>query len=160
MKQTFYALCGIILLFLGACGIKEWTMPQWDVTLRIPLINEKYYVMDLADGENLIIDENNVLVMQGSGSMSTPQFGALLYHSAIDTNPIPLTANIDVTLDFLLKTRSISLDWSMAYWNQAHLRPCLPMLLPRYPTSVSSLMTSIYPITPPWRSSIRPKVSG
>ncbi len=98
MRQTLSVICGVIVLFLSACGVKEWTMPQWDVTLRIPLINEKYYILDLADGENLIIDEDNVLVMQGAGSISTPEFGSLYYGAAIDTDPIPLTANVAINL--------------------------------------------------------------
>jgi len=99
MKMTISVICGIILMFLGACGTREWTMPQWVVPLRLPLINEKYYIIDLADGENLIIDEDNVLVMQGSGSLSTPEFGSLLFNSAIDTDSVPITANIAETLD-------------------------------------------------------------
>jgi len=102
MKQTVSVICGIILLFLGACGIKEWTMPTWDVTVRIPLINEKYFILDLADGENLIIAEDNVLVMQGSGSLSTPNFGSLSLGADINSDPIPITANHAVTLDFPL----------------------------------------------------------
>ncbi len=98
MRQTLSVISGVIVLFLGACGVKEWTMPQWDVTLRIPLINEKYYILDLADGENLIIGEDNVLVMQGAGSISTPEFGSLYYSAAIDTDPIPLTANVAINL--------------------------------------------------------------
>ncbi len=50
MKKTYlFLLISIVLLIFSSCTIKKWDPPEWDVTLEIPLINERVYMHELED---------------------------------------------------------------------------------------------------------------
>ncbi|MDD2231118.1 MAG: hypothetical protein PHY48_17155, partial [Candidatus Cloacimonetes bacterium] len=66
-----------ILILLGGCDVKSPVLPKWDVDLAIPLINEKYYVSDLVDSVNILMDEDDVLYLTTTGDVSTPEFGLI-----------------------------------------------------------------------------------
>ncbi len=83
MKRYIIVMLAFLVL-LGACEIKKPTLPNWDVLLSVPLINEKFYVSDLVDTVNIVVNENQILTLTGSGEVSTYAFGNLNYDP--DTN--------------------------------------------------------------------------
>lgn len=87
----------------GACNIHKPSLPVWDVDLAIPLVNEKYYVSDLVDSVNIIIGDNDVLYLTGSGEVDTPEIGAVSISPSINESdiPIPSGANQSIELPFL-----------------------------------------------------------
>jgi hypothetical protein len=62
MKKYLVWILGILLL-LSACDLKKPIIPQWDVTLKVPLLNEIYPVLDLVDGENILIDADCLMYL-------------------------------------------------------------------------------------------------
>ncbi|MEA3476474.1 MAG: MBL fold metallo-hydrolase [Candidatus Cloacimonadota bacterium] len=53
---SFKIFLFIALVIFSSCTIKEFEAPEWDVELTVPLINETYYMKDIADStEDYII---------------------------------------------------------------------------------------------------------
>ena len=48
-KSSLFLLLCIVLLIFSSCTIKKWEPPEWDVTLEIPVINERVYMHELED---------------------------------------------------------------------------------------------------------------
>lgn len=54
-------LCLCLITF---CEVKKPSAPQWDVTLKVPLLDETYYMEDLIDRDkNLIVDQQQQIVL-------------------------------------------------------------------------------------------------
>ena len=50
MKKNYtLLLLSVVILIISSCTIKSWDPPEWDVTLEIPLINERVYMHELED---------------------------------------------------------------------------------------------------------------
>ncbi|MDP2174037.1 MAG: hypothetical protein Q8J62_09720 [Candidatus Cloacimonadaceae bacterium] len=78
------------LLLLSACDIRKPVMPEWDVTLNIPLINEKYFVSDLVDSVNIVLGDGDILILRGTGSEETPYFGDVSFEPDINVTGMPI----------------------------------------------------------------------
>jgi len=53
---SFKIFLFIVLVIFSSCTIKKFEAPEWDVELTVPLINETYYMKDIADStEDYII---------------------------------------------------------------------------------------------------------
>lgn len=98
MKRSILLLF-VVLVLLGACEIKEFALPQWDVELRVPLIYQRYYVSDLADEVNIIISDDDVLTLTATGSMDTPEIGTIPLHPSISQSGLPIMSGIVQSLD-------------------------------------------------------------
>lgn len=94
--KYFMAVAASVLLLLNACDISKPRMPQWDVDLSLPLMNERYLVSDLADSLNLIIGEDDILTMTGTGSAETPPFGDVNYTPEIFLESTPLYSGTQI----------------------------------------------------------------
>ena len=70
MKDKIMILLGVLLL-LGACKMEKPSLPVWDVDLKIPLINEHFYVSELVDSVHIIVDEDNLLYLTTEGDVET-----------------------------------------------------------------------------------------
>lgn len=79
-----------LLILIGGCNIEKPSLPSWDVELNIPLMNQQYLLSELIDGEYITLGENNVLYLQNTGELSTPEFGELEFSIPLDTPAIPL----------------------------------------------------------------------
>lgn len=82
------------LLVLTACQVETPHLPSWDVTLNVPLLNEKYLLSDLVDNEYIFIGDDNVLYIQNSGDLSTPSFGEVVFDTSVDLGPLPIPSGI------------------------------------------------------------------
>ncbi len=59
-KSSLFLLLSIVLLIFSSCTIKKWEPPEWDVTLEIPVINERVFMHELEDTtETYIIRMDN-----------------------------------------------------------------------------------------------------
>jgi len=94
MKKYLVLILGILLL-LSACELKKPVIPQWDVTLKVPLLNEIYPVLDLADGENILIDQDSLMYLSTTGEMETPPFGEVEITPNVDVEGIPVPSGVD-----------------------------------------------------------------
>jgi hypothetical protein len=101
MKAFIVLLIGILLLF-SACEIHKPSLPVWDIELAIPLVNELYYVSDLVDSVNIIVGENDLVYLTGSGEVDTPDIGRVALSPNINESgiPIPSGVNQDIDLPF------------------------------------------------------------
>jgi hypothetical protein len=89
--MKYYGLLLIaILIILGACDIQKPTLPGWDVDLALPLINQRFYAYDLADGTNIVIDSTQVLNLQNIGENTTPEFSTIPFKPDVDVDSIPV----------------------------------------------------------------------
>ncbi|MEF3695045.1 MAG: hypothetical protein V3576_06810 [Candidatus Cloacimonadota bacterium] len=93
MNKYFIWFAAFILLLAG-CHIEKPSLPSWEVELNVPLINEQYLLSDLVDSEFITIGENNVLYLENTGELSTPEFGELSFHLPLDTPLIPLVTGL------------------------------------------------------------------
>ncbi|NLK49498.1 MAG: hypothetical protein GX294_02500, partial [Candidatus Cloacimonetes bacterium] len=56
MKRLVMMLI-LIAGLLVSCNISKPVLPEWDVTLNIPLISRSFFVSDLVDSVNIITDD-------------------------------------------------------------------------------------------------------
>ncbi|MCB5260382.1 MAG: hypothetical protein LHW48_07940 [Candidatus Cloacimonetes bacterium] len=94
--KAFIVLALGILLIIVACTVEKPSLPTWDVDLAIPLINEEYFISDLVDSVNIVIGENQVLHLIGSGEVDTPEVGTVEMHPNLDEQ-VPLISGMDIT---------------------------------------------------------------
>ena len=108
MKKIALMLIAALLL-LSACEISKPHLPTWDVELTVPLINERYFVSDLADSVNLFVGENNVLTLIGTGETESQEFGDVSFNPEAILDPIPLLSGIvgNVTIPFIDPTNTV-----------------------------------------------------
>jgi len=66
-------ICLILLFFVISCTIKDFKAPEFDKKITLPLMNEKYYMADLADTTNdyVIYVENDTLLFSISEDFET-----------------------------------------------------------------------------------------
>ena len=114
MKKIFPVLF-VALLLLSACEISKPHLPTWDVELTVPLINERYFVSDLADSVNLFVGENNVLTLIGTGETESQEFGDVIFNPEAILDPIPLLSGIvgNVTIPFIDPTNTVELIYGL-----------------------------------------------
>ena len=97
MKRLVMMLI-LIAGLLVSCNISKPVLPEWDVTLNIPLISRSFFVSDLVDSVNIITDDNDILTITGSGSMESPPFGLVRLSTNISANNIPLVSGINADI--------------------------------------------------------------
>ena len=114
MKKIALMLIAALLL-LSACEISKPHLPTWDVELTVPLINERYFVSDLADSVNLFVGENNVLTLIGTGGTESQEFGNVSFNPEAILDPIPLLSGIvgNVTIPFIDPTNTVELIYGL-----------------------------------------------
>ena len=114
MKKIALMLIAASLL-LSACEISKPHLPTWDVELTVPLINERYFVSDLADSVNLFVGENNVLTLIGTGETESQEFGNVSFNPEAILDPIPLLSGIvgNVTIPFIDPTNTVELIYGL-----------------------------------------------
>lgn len=95
MRNILYAMLGLMLL-LGACDISKPQLPQWDVDLTVPLLNERFLVSELVDSVNVVIGDNEVLTITATGHASTPDFGEVNFTPEVLLDDLPLLSGIDI----------------------------------------------------------------
>ncbi|MDD2597232.1 MAG: hypothetical protein PHO35_07705 [Candidatus Cloacimonetes bacterium] len=95
--KAYLAIIFSILLLLSACTVEVPSLPVWDIDIKIPLVNDLYYVSELADSVNIIIQEHEdygeMLYLSSSGEVETPAVGDIDMHPAIDAH-FPLLSGI------------------------------------------------------------------
>jgi len=89
MKRLCLCLM-VIALMITACEIRTPVLPEWDVTLTVPLIHQQYFVSDLVDSVNIVTGDGDVLVLRGTGSAETPAFGEVGLTPGINGSDLPL----------------------------------------------------------------------
>ncbi len=89
-----------LLVLLSACKIKSPIMPEWDVTLRVPLMNEKYYASELIDSTDIFADPNDVIYMRNVGQSETPDLGDITVKPDIPTEAIPILSGVEYSGSF------------------------------------------------------------
>ncbi|KQC08461.1 MAG: hypothetical protein APR54_00470 [Candidatus Cloacimonas sp. SDB] len=78
MRRIFMTGMSLILLFLMiSCTIKDFEAPEFDTKITLPLLNEKYYMADIADTTNdyVIYVENDTLLFSISEDFETEYVG-------------------------------------------------------------------------------------
>jgi len=97
MKRAVLLLL-VILLFVVSCEIKKPVFPEWDVNLRVPLMSRSFFVSDLVDSVNIVLGDDDVLVLRGTGMAYTQQDVQVHYTPQINVANIPLISGIDQPL--------------------------------------------------------------
>lgn len=88
--KKFYLILITALILLSACEVKKPTLPSWVVNLKVPLINELFYVSDLVDSVNIVLGENDVLTVTANGEATTNEFGNLPFNPNVNVSGIPI----------------------------------------------------------------------
>ncbi len=88
MKQILIILLSFYFILLSSCMLKEPTMPTWTTQLQLPLMNEFYYARDLADSNEIFIDQDSLLYFSVNG---------LLNSNSLEENDLSINANPEGT---------------------------------------------------------------
>jgi len=88
-----------ILLLLGACEIKKPSLPVWDVDIKVPLINEHYYVSDLLDNEHLVTGDDDLLYLTTEGDIETSPSLPVAFNPNISIDNLPVFSGISAQQD-------------------------------------------------------------
>lgn len=99
MRYRFIFLFAILLV-ISACNVEKPHLPSWDVTLNVPLLNETYLLSDLVDNEDIFIGDDDVLYLQKTGDLSTPQFGDVVFDTQFSLGPLPLPSGVPIEGSF------------------------------------------------------------
>lgn len=83
-------LLAVMALLISACEIRKPILPEWDVTLSIPLMHKNFFVSDLVDSLNIIVGDDDVLTLHGTGTAETPSMGLVELTPGIQQDGIPL----------------------------------------------------------------------
>lgn len=97
MKRAVLFLL-IILLFVVSCEVKKPVFPEWDINLRVPLMSRSFFVSDLVDSVNIVLGDDDVLVLRGTGMAYTQQDVQVHYTPQINVANIPLISGMDQPL--------------------------------------------------------------
>jgi uncharacterized protein YcfL len=74
-----YLLLSLIVLILVGCSFREWTGTSWNVELNLPLMDEKYPIIDLVDDEFIFLDESDsTLYAKSVGEVNTTPIDELI----------------------------------------------------------------------------------
>jgi len=87
-------LMAVLALLIGACEIRKPVLPEWDVTLSIPLMHKNFFVSDLVDSLNIIVGDGDVLTLRGTGTAETPALGVIELTPGIQQSGIPLLSGV------------------------------------------------------------------
>ena len=68
-KPKYLIILFALFLFITACEIKAPKAPSWEVTWTLPLINEVYPVIDLANSDNIGIEEDAFMYFYDDGEI-------------------------------------------------------------------------------------------
>jgi len=76
-KNYILLLLSVVILIVSSCTIKDWNPPEWDVTLEIPLINERVYMHELEDTTDTYIIrlDNDTLFFSMSEDIESKNVG-------------------------------------------------------------------------------------
>jgi len=96
MRISLVLLLVLAALF-SACEIQNPNLPEWDVELNLPLINEIYYMRDLVDSVNIVADAEDNIYLVNEGTVSTAQFGDASFTPDIPSEQIPLLSGMEYT---------------------------------------------------------------
>ncbi len=145
MKNFLFALMGVMLL-LGACDINlKPQLPDWDVDLTLPLLNERYLVSELVDSVHVVIGEDDVLTITATGEASTPDFGEVNFTPDIALEDMELISGSDILTSVALVDPTGSVFLSYGHLEQGQLEFSIDLIDP-----VNSSVTLILPdITSP-----------
>ena len=111
-----------LMLLLGACEIKDFNIPVWDVDLQVPLINDLFYVSDLVDSVNIITDDGDLMHLVSSGELGTQNMTSVSMNPGIDISGIPLLSGIQGTSSVPLLDTNDNVDISYGRISHGILR--------------------------------------
>lgn len=160
MKSLFFVAV-VFLLLMSACDISKPKMPSWDVELNVPLTSQKLFVSDLADGENIIINEDELLTLTGEGDAQSANIGHVNYTPDVELSNIPLYSGLNnflVTLPIQDPEGKVSL--SSGHFVEGTLAISFTDIVPgtgvelKFPqvtTASNSMFTIIYDGSPGWQ---------
>jgi hypothetical protein len=127
MKYFLIAVVGVLLL-LGACDIADPHMPAWDLGLTVPLLNERFLVSELADSVNIVVGEDDVLTITGTGEASTPDFGEVNFNPELVLDPVPLFSGIDIDTYIPLADPTGTVFLSYGHLEQGYIEHYLDLI--------------------------------
>lgn len=96
MKRMFFGMLVGLSLLAISCSVKKPVLPEWDVTVNVPLMQKKFFVSDLVDSVNIIIGDDDLLTLRGTGSAETPLFGDVELSSDFELGPVPILSQVTV----------------------------------------------------------------
>jgi hypothetical protein len=95
-----YAILGFLwlLLLLSAWEIKDFALPVWDIDLRIPLINDRYYTSELIDSLHIVSAADSVLQIVTTGELSTDEIFSVSLTPDVQINDISIPAGLQLNI--------------------------------------------------------------
>jgi len=95
MNKLFVCF-GLLLIIFSGCTVKKPTIPDWEVSLNLPLLKETYFIHDLVDSLNLVVSEDNVIHLNHSGDVSMAEFGNVALNPDFVSDILTIPSNIEV----------------------------------------------------------------
>lgn len=100
MKRPVLFLLVILLLLVVGCEIKKPVFPEWDLNLRVPLMNRSFFVSDLVDSVNIVLGDDDVLVLRGTGFAYTQEDTKVRFTPQVNASGVPLVSGVNPPLSF------------------------------------------------------------
>ena len=100
MKRSVLFLMVALLVLLTGCEVKKPVFPEWDLSLRVPLMNRSFFVSDLVDSVNIVLGDDDILVLRGTGVAYTQEDTQVRFTPQVDTSNVALVSGINASLDF------------------------------------------------------------
>jgi len=104
MKRLLYLIGLMGILLITGCKVKSFTMPTWDVILRLPMLNKSYFVSGLIDNVNFYPDDSNGIIFRTTGDIESQQVGDVSIDLDIDTGEVPILSGVQVRGAFPLSS--------------------------------------------------------
>ncbi|HOV16651.1 MAG TPA: hypothetical protein PLF50_04055 [Candidatus Cloacimonadota bacterium] len=118
-KYLIFSLLILCLMFCG-CEIKNFNLPSWNVNLKVPLINEHYYVSDLVDSVNFFM-ENDSIIVQASGDFEANPLNNIPVVLLDEPEDATLLSGIEATGSFSLSQAQDSIRLSYGIISQGEI---------------------------------------
>ncbi|MEA2104366.1 MAG: hypothetical protein U9P79_06980, partial [Candidatus Cloacimonadota bacterium] len=76
-KYTNHIIFFLILILVASCTIKAPQSPEWETEINVPLMNDSYFMRDLADStEDYIISmQSDTVYFSASNDIETSNVG-------------------------------------------------------------------------------------
>lgn len=100
MKRSILFLLVVLLVLVTGCDVKKPVFPEWDLSLRVPLMNRSFFVSDLVDSVNIVLGDDDILVLRGTGFAYTQEDTKVRFTPQVDASNVPLLSGVNTPLSF------------------------------------------------------------
>lgn len=144
MKRTILLLL-TILLFIISCDINKPVFPQWDVNLKVPLMNKSFFVSDLVDSVNIVLGDDDVLNLRSSGFAQTQENHEIPFFPHLNVSNAPLLSGITQNISLPISDAQNQVELWYAEISRAQLKVRFNSILPELEQAQLTFEDIVFP---------------